>query len=47
MPPYVWSVKDGIALEAMLENPELGTYHGYPMPVDDPLADEILKRWRN
>ena len=46
-PQNVWSVKDGIALEAMLENPELGTYHGYPMPVDDPLADEILKRWRN
>lgn len=31
-PKNVWSVTDGgFAMEAQLENPELGTYHGYPM----------------
>lgn len=45
-PKNVWSVThDGFALEAQLENPELGTYHGYPMPDTDPLAAEILRRW--
>ncbi|WP_194727358.1 hypothetical protein [Noviherbaspirillum malthae] len=46
-PQNIWSVTvDGIPLEAQLENPELGTYHGYPMPASDPFADEILRRWR-
>jgi len=32
-PQNIWSVTDnGIPLEAQLENQELGTYHGYPMP---------------
>lgn len=45
-PKNVWSVTDdGFALEAQLENPELGTYHGYPMPDTDPLAAEVLCRW--
>jgi len=45
-PKNVWSVtQDGYALEAQLENPELGTYHGYPMPATDPLAQEVLRRW--
>lgn len=45
-PKNVWSVTDqGHALEAQLENPELGVYHGYPMPETDPLAQEVLRRW--
>lgn len=45
-PKNVWSVTDdGFALEAQLENPALGTYHGYPMPDTDPLAAEVLRRW--
>lgn len=45
-PQNVWSVTDeGQALEAQLENPDLGTYHGYPMPETDPLASEILRLW--
>jgi hypothetical protein len=45
-PKNVWSVTDdGFALEAQLENPALGTYHGYPMPDTDPLAGEVLRRW--
>lgn len=44
-PQNVWAVSDdGIALEAELENPELGTYHGYPL-LDDPFREEVLKRW--
>ena len=32
-------------MEAQLENPTLGTYHGYPMPENDPLANDIRSRW--
>lgn len=46
-PQNIWSVtKNGVALEAQLENPETGTYHGYPMPESDPLAVEITKLWQ-
>lgn len=45
-PKNVWSVTaDGFAVEAQLENPELGTYHGYPMPETDPLSLEVKRRW--
>jgi hypothetical protein len=46
-PQNIWSVtNDGIPLEAQLENPETGSYHGYPMPQSDPLAEEVLQRWK-
>lgn len=45
-PKNVWSVTDdGFAMEAQLENPVLGTYHGYPMPETDPLSLEVKRRW--
>lgn len=45
-PKNVWSVTDdGIAMEAQLENLELGIYHGYPMPDTDPLSLEVIRRW--
>ena len=45
-PQNIWSVTDdGHPLEAQLENPATGTYHGYPMPQSDPLATEIVRRW--
>ncbi|WP_110402587.1 hypothetical protein [Sphaerotilus hippei] len=45
-PKNVWSVtSDGFAMEAQIENPGLGTYHGYPMPETDPLSQEVLRRW--
>ncbi len=45
-PQNIWSVtEDGSPLEAQLENPVTGTYHGYPMPQSDPLAAEIIRRW--
>lgn len=34
-----------MALEAMLENEETGTYHGYPMLEGDPLRDEVVRAW--
>ena len=47
-PKNVWSVTDdGIAMEAQLENPDAGIYHGYPMPESDPLSQEIIRRWEN
>ncbi|HEY0781389.1 MAG TPA: hypothetical protein VGE98_02960 [Thermoanaerobaculia bacterium] len=47
-PQNIWSVTDeDIALEAQLDNQELGTYHGYPMPEADPLRGEVLRVWRD
>jgi len=37
-PQNVWAVSaEGIPFEAQLENTANGTYHGYPMPKEDPL----------
>lgn len=45
-PKNVWAVtQDGVPLEAQLENPTVGVYHGYPMPSSDPFAAEVIKRW--
>lgn len=47
-PKNVWAVTEtGVPLEAQLENPALGSYHGYPMPDSDPLASEVVKRWED
>jgi len=47
-PQYIWAVHEGrIPLEAILENAEIGTYHGYPLQQDDPFYDEILRRWKS
>ncbi|MEV1965831.1 hypothetical protein ABZR56_05135 [Pseudomonas aeruginosa] len=47
-PKNIWSVTDaGIPMEAQLENPETGHYHGYPMPDSDPLASEVIARWKH
>jgi hypothetical protein len=46
-PQNIWSVTDdGKPLEAQLENAGNGTYHGYPMPASDPLASDVVQRWR-
>jgi hypothetical protein len=46
-PQNIWSVTDaGMPLEAQLENQDLGTYHGYPMPESDPFRSEVLDRWK-
>ena len=46
-PQNVWAVTaGGIPLEAMLDNAETGTYHGYPMPESDPLRSTVMERWR-
>ena len=46
-PRIIWSVTDdGKPVEARLENADRGTYHGYPMPQNDPFRHEVLKRWK-
>lgn len=46
-PFLIWAVReDGTVFEAELENAGLGEYHGYPMPLADPLRPEILKAAR-
>lgn len=45
-PQNVWAVTDsGVALEAQLDNEQLGTYHGYPMTHADPLREQVVLRW--
>ncbi len=46
-PQNIWAVTSGgVPLEAELENAGQGTYHGYPMPHDDPLRVQVLKKWQ-
>lgn len=46
-PQNIWALTDnGEPLEAQLENAELGTYHGYPMPSSDPFASAVINEWR-
>jgi hypothetical protein len=45
-PQNVWAVTDdGTAFEARIENPETGSYHGYPLPADDPFRAAVLRAW--
>jgi hypothetical protein len=47
-PQNIWAVTtDGCPVEAQLESPEQGMYHGYPMPRTDPFRDKVLERWGN
>lgn len=46
-PQNIWAVSDdGTPLEAQLDNEQQGSYHGYPMSADDPLAEQIFRRWK-
>lgn len=46
-PKNIWVVlNDQWPLEAQLENPQRGTYHGYPMPETDPFREEVLAKWK-
>jgi len=45
-PKIVWSVtEDGTALEAQRDG--TGSYHGYPMPEEDPMVSEIKRFWND
>lgn len=46
-PKQIWAMTpNGWAIEAMLENPEAGTYHGYPLHPDDPFASDLALLWK-
>ena len=46
-PQNVWAVSaEGLPLEAQLENAANGTYHGYPMPEEDPFREIVIAKWR-
>ena len=47
LPQNIWSVVNGIAIEAELENEVLAVYHGYPLTVGEPLEREVLSRWKS
>ncbi len=44
-PGQIRIAANGIPLEAMLENPAMGAYHGYPILDSDPLAEVVAERW--
>jgi hypothetical protein len=44
-PKNVWAVTDdGIPLEAQRDGN--GSYHGYPLPPEDPMAAEVKRFWK-
>ncbi len=46
-PRHIWVVMDdNTVLEAKPSMPGEGIYHGYPLPKDDPLVDEVLAKWK-
>jgi hypothetical protein len=45
-PKYIWSMKDGVPVEAILENPGNGTYHGYPLEQNDDFRDSVIAQWK-
>jgi hypothetical protein len=46
-PKNIWSMtKDGIPLEAQLENPGNGTYHGYPLEENDDFRKVVIDTWQ-
>ena len=46
-PQNIWAVtKNGIPVEAQLDNETQGIYHGYPMPDADPMREKILDSWK-
>jgi hypothetical protein len=45
-PKNVWSMTDdGTPLEAQLENPATGSYHGYPLEVNDDFRTAVIAKW--
>ena len=45
-PQNIWVVdKNGYPLEAELENRIQGTYHGYPLALNDPFRRQVLASW--
>ena len=45
-PQNIWAVTDGgEPLEAQLDQRASGSYHGYPMPNNDPFRKQVLARW--
>lgn len=45
-PKNIWAVtKSGVPLEAQLENPGNGTYHGYPLEENDDFRALVIARW--
>ena len=47
LPKNIWSMtEDGTPLEAQLENPGNGTYHGYPLEVNDDFREIVVAKWK-
>lgn len=45
-PRNIWSMTEqGVPLEAQLENPGNGTYHGYPLEQNDDFRECVIVRW--
>lgn len=44
-PRHIWMVHDARVIEARCDNTQAGTYHGYPLEADDPMADAVRREW--
>lgn len=46
-PKNVWSVDtDEVVYEAQLGRHQVGAYHGYPVPKEDPMRQVVLEEWK-
>lgn len=46
-PKHIWSMtEDGVPLEAIIENPGNGTYHGYPLEENDDFREVVITHWK-
>ena len=45
-PKHIWSMKDGVPVEAILENAGNGTYHGYPLEENDDFRESVIAQWK-
>jgi hypothetical protein len=45
-PKNIWSMtEEGTPLEAQLENAGNGTYHGYPLEMNDDFRESVISKW--
>ena len=45
-PKNIWSMIDDVPLEAQLENAGNGTYHGYPLEMNDDFRESVIAKWK-
>lgn len=45
-PKNIWAMIGDVPLEAQLENAGNGTYHGYPLEMNDDFRERVIAKWK-